>query len=89
MKDKLVFEWERILKMKQESPYVFRTRLERALNHSLKYANETQNNGLFLICKEMKEKLKYISDQSNQTSDGILNSYVVLRSDMNQVINSL
>ena len=89
MKDKLVLEWERILQMKQESPYVFRTRLERTLNHSLKYANDTQNNGLILLCKEMKEKLKYISYQSNQTSDGILNSYVVLSDEMNQVLSSL
>ncbi|WMJ90285.1 hypothetical protein [Anaerocolumna sp. MB42-C2] len=86
MRENLNLEWMKIIEMKNESPYVFRTRLERTLNHSLRYAKEIENKELEDICDNMKDKLRYISDQSNQTSDGMLNSYVVLQEYINEAL---
>lgn len=85
MRIKLLQEWIDILNMRRISPYVFRTRLERVLNHTVTYANMEKNIKLKKMCNEILEKLKYISDQSNQTSDGILNSFVVLENDMKNI----
>lgn len=81
-------EWENILQMGNTSPYVFRTRLERAINHSDLYAKQTNNTILKELCEMIKNKLKYISDQSNQTSDGMLNSYSILKNDINKLLQS-
>ena len=82
MKNKLYQEWDNILKLERTSPYVFRTKLERVLNHTIKYASNEKNNQLLEVCKMISHKLMYISDQSNQTSDGCLNSFRVLKQDM-------
>lgn len=82
MKEKLNQEWSNILLLEKTSPYVFRTKLERVINHTIKYANYENDNQLLEVCKLIIHKLKYISDQSNQTSDGCLNSFVVLKQDM-------
>lgn len=82
MKNKLYQEWNNILLLEKCSPYVFRTKLERALNHTIKYANMEKNNQLLEDCKLIAYKLQYISDQSNQTSDGCLNSFIILKEDM-------
>ena len=82
MKKKLYQEWNSILLLEKASPYVFRTKLERVLNHTVKYANCEKDNQLLEACKLIEHKLKYISDQSNQTSDGCLNSFIVLKQDM-------
>lgn len=75
-------EQNEILLLEKASPYVFRTKLERVLNHTIKYANCENDNQLLEACKSIVNKLKYISDQSNQTSDGCLNSFIVLKQDM-------
>lgn len=82
MKKDLCQEWDRILLLEKSSPYVFRTRLERVVNHTVRYADSESNNMLLNMCKNVRNKLQYISDQSNQTSDGCLNSYIVLKTDM-------
>lgn len=82
-------EWEKILTMENESPYVFRTRVERTINHSLQYAEEGQNESLISLCENMKNKMKYLSDQSNQTSDGTLNSFIVLENEMQDILKEL
>ncbi len=89
MKEKLYQEWDSMLLLEKSSPYVFRTRLERVLNHTVKYANCEKNEGLLDACKSIIHKLKYISDQSNQTSDGCLTSFSVLRHDMYTVRDGL
>lgn len=82
MKKRLYEEWSNILLMEKSSPYVFRTRLERTLNHTTKYADITKNLSLSEMCSQITRKLQYLSDQSNQTTDGCLNSYIVLKQDM-------
>lgn len=82
MKKRLYQEWDKILLLEKASPYVFRTRLERALNHTARYADCENDNQLSEICKLIAHKLMYISDQSNQTSDGCLNSFNILKQDM-------
>ena len=82
MKKDLCQEWNRILSLEKASPYVFRTRLERVVNHTVKYADLEKDNVLLNICKNVLNKLQYISDQSNQTSEGCLNSFIILKTDM-------
>lgn len=87
MKNKLYQEWNNILLLEKSSPYVFRTKLERTLNHTIKYATMKKNNQLLEACKTIAHKLQYISDQSNQTSDGCLNSFIILKEDMLSIKN--
>ncbi len=89
MLDKINAEWNKLLEMENVSPYLFRTRIERAIKHSIRYADLTRNIDLLQDCDTIKYKLKYISDQSNQTADGMLNSYSVLRKDMYNIIKLL
>ena len=86
MKNKVLGEWLAILSLQKESPYVFRTRLERAIIHSIKYAVSVDDKVLENACVSLRKKLNYISDQSNQTSDGTLNSYLILQNDFNSII---
>ncbi len=89
MEKNLKIEWEYIMNNGNASPYVFRTRLERILKHTLKYAKNSNDSLLNKLCERINDKLKYISDQSNQTTDGILVSYTVLQQDFERVCNRL
>lgn len=82
MKKNLVQEWSKILLSEKTSPYVFRTRLERTIKHTLNYAEKEKDEQIVSRCKGLLEKLQYISDQSNQTADGSLNSYRVLKKEL-------
>lgn len=82
MRKKLNQEWNNILLLEKASPYVFRTKLERTINHTIRYANCENDKQLLQVCELIINKLKYISDQSNQTSEGSLNSFIVLKQDM-------
>ena len=82
MKNVICQEWNNILLLEKSSPYVFRTKLERVLNHTIKYATMEKNKQLLEACNTIAHKLQYISDQSNQTSDGCLNSFIILKEDM-------
>ena len=89
MKKNLYQEWNRILLLEKSSPYAFRAKLERTINHTIKYANIEKESLLMDTCKSILFKLQYISDQSNQTSDGCLNSFIILKSDMLNVRDML
>ena len=78
MKKNLIQEWSKILLLEKASPYVFRTRLERTIKHTINYAEKDNSDQITYKCKELLDKLQYISDQSTQTADGSLNSYRVL-----------
>lgn len=85
MKKNLFQEWSKILLLEKTSPYVFRTRLERTVRHTLNYAEKGNDEQIRHKCKRILEKLQYISDQSNQTVDGSLNSYRVLKEEMVEI----
>ena len=85
MQKKLYQEWNNILLLEKSSPYVFRTRLERVIHHTIKYAKMEKNNQLLEACNRIVNKLTYISDQSNQTSEGCLNSFIILKQDIMNV----
>ena len=89
MKKDICQEWNRILLLEKASPYVFRTRLERVVNHTIRYADSEKDNMLLNICRNVLTKLQYISDQSNQTSEGCLNSFIVLKADMVSIRDAL
>ena len=82
MRKNLVQEWSKILLLEKTSPYVFRTRLERTIKHTLNYAEKEKDEQIVSRCKGLLEKLQYMSDQSNQTADGSLNSYRVLKKEL-------
>ena len=82
MRKNLVQEWSKILLLEKTSPYVFRTRLERTIKHTLNYAEKEKDEQIVSRCKGLLEKLQYISHQSNQTADGSLNSYRVLKKEL-------
>lgn len=79
---KLKLEWEQIINSKSVRPYLFRTRLERTLLKTIRYAKEIHNPELERCCKTTQEKMDYITDKSNNTSDGTLRSYIVLKDDL-------
>lgn len=46
---------------------------------------EQDDTSLQQLCEKLEHKLAFISDQSNQTSDGELRSYLILKEDMEQI----
>ncbi|MCR8852856.1 hypothetical protein [Lysinibacillus fusiformis] len=88
-KDLLENEIINLLSSKNSRPYIFRTRLERVLERLLNYSEKNNLTLLRNKSLEVKSKLSYISDQSNQTSDGSLKSFVFLESDIKQLPNYL
>lgn len=89
MKSSYEKKWEELLSQKKATPYVFRTRLERLLLQTISYANKIQNKKLENQCNDVRNKLEFISDQSNHTSDGVLRSYIVLEEDMNKILQEV
>lgn len=89
MRENMINMWNEIYSMSKSRPYVFKTRLERALLKTKKYCGITQCNLLYSLCMELSEKMTYISDNSNHTSDGELRSYIVLKDDIKKIILSL
>lgn len=80
---------QKLLVSEKASPYVFRTRLERILyelEHDLIFS---ENIKVINLCSSIKMKLKCLSDQSNQTPDGTLNSYLFLKNDLNELLSEL
>jgi hypothetical protein len=76
---------QELLTLSKASPYVFRTRLERVLyklNHSNMYNNSLIKEKIEMIGL----KLKCLSDQSNQTPDGTLNSFTILKKDLEDLL---
>ena len=87
MKQEILDEWKSLLQQEKTSPYLFRTRLERLLKYTDIYAKRTNNSILKQKIIETYSRLRYISDQSNQTSDGTLNSFLVLKEDFAEITN--
>ncbi len=82
-RNNIVFDLEELLSSGETSPYVFRTRLERLLFKINKKSLDYSDSRLIVDkCKEIKMKLNCLSDQSNQTPDGTLNSYLFLKNDL-------
>lgn len=81
--------WDELMEMSKCRPYVFKTRLQRAIIQTRKYSVEENNGRLMELCQQLEEKLRFISDQSNQTSDGELRSFLVLREDMLKIRNEM
>lgn len=81
--------WDELMEMSKCRPYVFKTRLQRAIIQTQKYSDEKNNGKLRELCQQLEEKLRFISDQSNQTSDGELRSYLVLKEDMLKIRNEM
>lgn len=89
MKEKIINMWEEVLGMQNVRPYVFKTRLERTIRATKQYADEEGKYQLDELCTEILEKMKFISDQSNQTSDGVLKSYTVLQNEFERVMKAV
>lgn len=89
MKEKMLMMWDDILKMDKEKPYVFRTRLNRAILKTEKYGREFHRAESLKLCGRIREKMNCISDQSNHNSDGELRSYLVLKDDIVELRGSL
>lgn len=51
----------------------------------IKNVMEFEEVSLQQLCEKLEHKLAFISDQSNQTSDGELRSYLILKEDMEQI----
>jgi hypothetical protein len=84
---KVALEIEKLLELSKASPYVFRTRLERVLykiNHNSAYS---QDSDVVSKCNSIGIKLKCLSDQSNQTPDGTLNSFLFLEKDLVELLS--
>lgn len=79
-------ELKKVLASGNISPYIFRTRLERTLIRVSKLSEHLHDPNLIKeivqTCQDMRRKLNYISDKSNQTPEGTLSSYILLRDDI-------
>lgn len=89
MKKEMKIIWEELKTMNKVRPYVFKTRLNRAILKTKRYGQEENDVSLISLCEQLEQKLRYISDQSNQTSDGELRSFLVLKDDIEKISNSL
>lgn len=85
-KNDMVLEWQDVLNSSVVRPYIFRTRFERALLRTITYAKVNSLINIEKQCKMMETKLSFISDHSNQTSDGTLQSFKALEDDMNKLM---
>ena len=85
MREKMITIWDELVQMNKVRPYVFKTRLQRAILRTTKYGMEQDDTSLQQLCEKLEHKLAFISDQSNQTSDGELRSYLILKEDMEQI----
>lgn len=80
-------ELDEILQLDKVRPYVFRTRLERTIERAAQLKLYREDLRLKKEVDNIKQKLYYISDHSNQTSDGTLKSFVVLKDDLYSLKN--
>jgi hypothetical protein len=82
-------ELNAVLKSGKLRPYIFRTRLERALIRISTFTNSSNETILkeevITMCEAIREKIRYISDKSNQSPDGTLNSFNYLEGDIRKL----
>lgn len=87
-RNNIVLDLEDLLSSGEVRPYVFRTRLERLLFKINKKALECSDSKIIVDkCMEIKMKLNCLSDQSNQTPEGTLNSYLILKNDLTDLLS--
>ena len=75
-----------LLELSNTRPYVFRTRFDRVLEKLQLISQKEIRTDIEKQCLKIKEKMMYISDQSNQTSDGTLKSFVILKGDIENLL---
>ncbi|MCX7572029.1 hypothetical protein OS242_19005 [Tumebacillus sp. DT12] len=76
-------EIDTVLESGNLRPYVFRTRLERVLVRITALLEDNNKKAEVVSkCNDIRRKLNYISDKSNQTPDGTLNSYIFLKGEI-------
>lgn len=78
-----------LLKEPQMRPFLFRTRFERAMIKTKVLAQETNDCVLENCASDSLLKIRSIVDKSNNTSDGILRSFVILEPDIKKIIKML
>jgi len=76
-------------KYNKSRPYLFRTRLERVLNRIIRQSEKKQDQYVHDFAVDMKEKLRCLSDQSNQSTDGTLKSYDFLKNDIYELYSMI
>lgn len=81
--------WQQLERMNRVRPYVFKTRINRAIKKTKLYGKECKNDLLCKLCDQIEEKMLYISDQSNQTTDGQLRSFLVLKKDIHEILMTI
>lgn len=74
-----------IYKYCKSRPYLFRTKLERVLNRIINESEIEKSDYVKDFAIELKEKLRCLSDQSNQSTNGTLKSYEFLKNDINKL----
>jgi hypothetical protein len=89
LKRKTEYELKQVLLSQQSPPYTFKTRLERAMLRVYKLADDNGLDDLRVQSQNIKTKLNYISDHSNQTSDGTLKSYLYLHDDLELIYDKV
>lgn len=77
-----IYDLNMLLETKDGHPYLFRTRLERALIRIEEYAKKRNDVEILEFCYEIITKLNCISDKSNQTPEGTLKSFTLLEKDL-------
>ncbi len=85
----IISNLQKLIVSEKTSPYVFRTRLERILYEINHNSILFKNIKIINLYDSIMIKLKCLSDQSNQTPDGTLNSYLFLKNDLNELLNEL
>lgn len=85
-KEVIVNLLENLLCSSNIRPYLFRTRFERNMLRTIKYAEEMNNDMLCDLAKKSLNKLKSITDKSNTTSCGMLRSYALLENDLRKML---
>lgn len=78
-----------LLKEPQMRSFLFRTRFERAMIKTKVLAQETNDCVLENCANDSLLKIRSIVDKSNNTSDGILRSFVILEPDIKKIIKIL
>lgn len=76
---------DEIIESSSSRPYIFRTRLERFIIRLTFFesgVNLDHRDVIINICDSIKNKINYISDKSNQNSEGELNSYGFFKDDL-------
>lgn len=89
MENKILIEQlSDLIMTKKSTPFLFRSRFERAMHHGINFYKNF-NPLIALEFENTLNKLKFISDNSNMTSDGSPRSYVVLVDDIKKLLKKI